>query len=412
MNKLPVRCGLWAFLGLVAISFGLSGPSRTAAAAATIAAQPPVVFTVPGTWYDSTVDVNGEVLAQGIDTCIPVTDTSKLREGWNVKISNEQMLIQDLADPNCAPGEMRVLRAQNGTPCLAHSQGEPVETHAVVVNIWANGVTDPAGYGLGLFKVDLTFPPEVEMIAMWPDPQWLGSTGRIPFCYGAWQKGPSTWEVSCGSENNPPIGDDITWHPPGPTGSGRIAQLLVVPPAKQAGAVTIGLAGSTLTNVAVTNLGATNVDLVMRTVDCPDANRDGKMSVGDLYTVAISSGEKGRDTNVTLSSAMNASATSAQISDQSLLHVNDTVSIDAELMTVGSLHEGTPDTMGVTRAFFSTPAKSHKAGAHIYRGYYDGNNDGLLTYTRPADIDGSGIINVGDLYVVASVPSGTLCPAP
>jgi hypothetical protein len=104
-----------------------------------------------------------------------------------------------------------------------------------------------------------------------------------------------------------------------------------------------------------------------------------------------------------------------QVSDQSLLLPilpYNTISIDAELMTLQALQEGTPDdTMTVARAINSTPAKPHNAGAHIYRGTYDGNYDGKYGYTWPRDVNRDGIINVGDLLIIART-QGMLCPAP
>jgi hypothetical protein len=111
-----------------------------------------------------------------------------------------------------------------------------------------------------------------------------------------------------------------------------------------------------------------------------------------------------------------------QVSDQSLLLQTNplydnclelpcTISVDAEQMTLQALQEGTPDTMTVARAINFTPAKPHNAGAHIYRGTYDGNYDGKYGYTGPRDVNRDGVINVGDSLIVART-AGMVCPSP
>jgi hypothetical protein len=406
MNGLPFRYGLLGFLGLLAISFGLGKPTMTSAAGTTIGGQPGMLFAVAGLWNDNGVDLVGAVPNSPIYESISITDASYLRVGWIVKVGNEHMLVKQLIDNPSGSDTMVVWRAQDGTSCISHASGEAVETHAFTVDIMANNVSDPTGYGLGAFKVDLTFPSNVQMIKFTPDTAWLTSTGRVPDCSFS-----STWEASCFTYNNPQYGQPA-WYPPGPVGSGRIARVTLLPPTSGDG--TVSLAGSQITNVVGNVFDATMDDLFVRTVDCPDANGDGKISIGDLYVVAVNTNDRGVDTLVTLASAMDASATTAQISDQSKLHATptpDPISIDAERMTVTQLTEGTPDTMTVTRAIHDTVARSHKASAHIYRAT-TGGIDGVMGYTRAADVDGSGLINIGDIYIIAQVPSGTRCPAP
>jgi hypothetical protein len=165
---------------------------------------------------------------------------------------------------------------------------------------------------------------------------------------------------------------------------------------------------------------ATVQNLKIKVLECPDANLDGYINVGDALMVARNSGDWGEDSGATLVSQVNASQTNMQVSDQSLLlsippydcsELPCTISIDAELMTLQALQEGTPDTMTVARAINSTPAKPHNAGAHIYRGMHDGNYDGKYGYTWPRDVNRDGIINVGDLLIIART-QGMLCPAP
>lgn len=199
------------------------------------------------------------------------------------------------------------------------------------------------------------------------------------------------------------------WYPIGPSGSGKIARVTLIPPA-ELGLATISLAGSNLVNVAGTNLSATVADAKIRVIDCPDAKPDGLVNIGDVLEIAKGMGDSGVDSGATINDAITASQTQMAISDQSKLNLNDTIAVDNEQMTVQTLLDGSPDIMSVARAVNGTQAVTHKAGAHIYRATTDSNHDGKKGYTPARDVNHDGILNVGDMTTVGKL-FGITCPA-
>jgi hypothetical protein len=408
MRRPPLR---WCFLGLAVflVTTLSQGTWTTYAAAGSIVPSPSTTFNVPGMWHDSGAALTDWIPGSPIYDTIHITDQSYLRVGWVVKVDNEQMRIDQLIEGGYGHPDTMVVQRGWGTPAAEHTATTNIQAKTVTVDIMAQDVSDPNGYGLGAFKVYLTFPPDVQMIKMTYDWQWLSSTGRFPDCYPATETWPGsgTWQVSCATENNPGSGDP-PWYPRGPSGSGRIARVTLLPP--PSGMATVSLAGSDLLNVAGTDLLPTVTDLKVKIIDCPDVNLDGRINVADSLTVAKNSGDSGVDTGATILSATNKTQTQVNISDQSLLHVNDTIAIDNEQMSVQTLTEGSPDVMTVVRAYNTSQAATHQAGAHIFRATTDGNFDGKRGYTRTRDVTHDGLINVADLLTVYKV-SGITCPS-
>jgi len=480
MRRLSLR---WCFLGLAVflVTTLSQGTPTTYAAAGSIVPNPAAAYAVVGAaaWHNSNATLTAAADPSAVN--IQISDQSYLREGWVVKVDSEQMLIGQLVEGGYGnPDTMVVTRAQGGTSAAAHASGTVIQAKSITVDIWAQDVSDPAGYGLGAFEVDLTFPSNVEMIGMTYYWQWLSSTGRYPDCYPATETWPGsgTWQVSCATENNPGYGQP-SWYPPGPLGSGRIAQVTLLPPAGL-GLATISLAGSYLLKVSGTDLSATVTDLNVKILACPDVNLDGRINVGDLLIVAKNLGDRGSDTGATILSATDTTQTQIAISDQSLLNtaitgtasaavtttnitltdtrqswttdqwknyqvscngktmavtgntantltgtgwsgggdpgngnayaVNEAIAIDNEQMGVQTLAEGSPDVMTVVRAYNTSQAATHQAGAHIFRATSDGNYDGKLGYAPTRDVNQDGVINVGDELTVAKV-SGITCPS-
>jgi hypothetical protein len=416
MRRLSLR---WCFLGLAVFLVATlsQGTPTTYAAAGSIVPNPAAAYAVVGAaaWHNSNATLTAAADPSAVN--IQISDQSYLREGWVVKVDSEQMLIGQLVEGGYGnPDTMVVTRAQGGTSAAAHASGTVIQAKSITVDIWAQNVSDPDGYGFGAFEVDLTFPSNVEMIKMTYDYQWLYSTGRFPDCYPATEKWPGsgTWQVSCFSENNPGPGQP-SWYPLGPSGSGRIARVTVLPPPSE-GLATVSLAGSFLNNTRGTDLSATLTDLKIKTIACPDATLDGRINTSDLLDVAYNLLDKGVDSGATMTTNVTASQPQIDISDQSKLSVNDTIGIDGEQMKVLTLVDGWPDTMTVTRAIksgggVSTKAATHQAGAHIFRATTDGNGDGYRGYTRARDVTHDGTINTSDLLQVAYV-LGTTCPSP
>ena len=411
MKRLVLQCGLLGLLSLLAVSFGVAAPRPVRAADSTVG---PVTsaFIVPGTWLASQVGIAAFVPAShsySYDS-IQITDQSYLRPGWIVKVGDEQMYVNELIEGGAGnpppPDIMRVWRGWNGTQAVAHNQGRPIEAHTVTVDIRAQNVID--SHGLGAFGVYLTFPPETQYVKAVMDTTWLASTGRDPsWCDPTTHDlGGGVYYLACftmGDPGNP-------GHPLGPTGSGLIARVTVLPP-QSLGSTTVSLAGSFLADISGDNLSANVRNIVVQAINCPDANLDGIVSVGDLSLTAWNNSDQGVDSGATLFADVNTTSTSIQISQQGLLQVNDTISIDAEIMKVLQLIPGTPPSMVVSRANQGTPASTHKAGSHIYRGTVDGNLDGKIGYTWPRDVNHDSVISVSDLTIMARM-SPLICPSP
>ena len=201
-------------------------------------------------------------------------------------------------------------------------------------------------------------------------------------------------------------------HSLGPKGSGLIAKVTLLP-SEDIGTRTVSL-GAQLVDTPGNVIPATVEDLKIAVLYCPDANLDGKVNSGDSGMIRKNFLDKGVDSGATLVNQVDASQTNMGISDQSLLLPilpNNTISIDAEQMTLQALQEGTPDdTMTVARAIYYSPATPHNAGAHIYRAT-SGGIDGKMGYTRPRDVNRDGSINAGDTGIVARA-FGMSCPVP
>jgi hypothetical protein len=317
----------------------------------------------------------------------------------------EHMLIEHLTDGGFGnPDTMVVQRGVNGSAPGSHLSGRPIKAHTVSVSIYANSVTD--SWGLGAFQVYLTLPPGVELIKMTAEPTWLASTGRDPWCDGPYNPpGTSNWQVSCFTFGNA----EDQRYPIGPKGSGLIAKVILLP-SQDPGLRTISLAGQ-LTNTPGTVIPATSQNFKIRVLECPDANLDGWVDSSDFITVARDLGDQGVDSGATLVSDVNTSQTNIEISDQSLLLLSDTISVETEQMTVQDLQEGTPDTMTVVRGVNRPIIRSHSAGAQIYRATYDGNSDGRKGYTWPKDVNRDGFIDSSDISTVGKTMV-IQCPAP
>jgi len=408
-NIALIRKSLVLLASLIALSV-LGGPSTTFAADTSVTPTPSLIFFAQGTWTDSGATLAADVDASPSTTSILISDKNFLREGWTVKVDNESMLIEQLIDGGYGkptpPDTMVVQRGVNGSAPGFHPSGRPIKAHTVSVSIYANNVTDY--WGLGGFQVGITLPPGLELIKMTSEPAWLASTGRDPWCFGPYNTpGTSNWQVSCSTLGNPEDGR----YPIGPKGSGLIAKVILLP-SEDSGLRTVSLAGQ-LVNTPAQAIPATSQDFKIRVLECPDANLDGIINVLDLLIIAKNNGDQGEDSGAALESQVDASQTNMLVSDQSLLLPilpYNTISIDTEQMTLQALQEGTPDIMTVARAI-NSPAKPHNAGAHIYRGTFDGNYDGKYGYTWPRDANRDGIINVNDLLLVAKI-SGMECPAP
>jgi hypothetical protein len=290
-----------------------------------------------------------------------------------------------------------------GTGSSFHSAGTMIEDHAVTVDILAQNV--PGSYGLGAFGIRMTFPPETQYIRAAYDVTWLDSTGRNDWCDGPTLTEDGSWMFECVTLGG--------YTPPGPTGAGVIGHVTVLPP-QSLGTTAVSLAGSQLSDItgggspwgSDGNLNAAITDIHINTVGCPDANLDGKVSVGDLTLASKSSGARGEDSLGALSAAIGTTDTNLPISQIGLLQVNDTIAIDAELMTVQSVQQTPPSITVTRRGDQQTPARTHSAGAIIYRTTAPGV---LANYTWPRDANHDYKISVGDITLMARV-SPLTCP--
>ena len=397
---------------LIALSV-LGGPSTTFAVGTSITPTPTgPIFFVQGTWTDSGATLTADVDASPSTTSILISDKNFLPkpgpegdcatpEDCTVKVDSESMLIVQLIDGGYGnptpPDTMVVQRGVNGSAPGFHPSGRMILAHTVAVSIYANNVTDY--WGLGGFQVYLTLPPGLELVRMTAQTTWLGSTGRDVWCDGPFPYG-DTWQVSCYTVGATPLG---------PKGSGLIAKVILLP-SQDVGLRTVSLGGQ-LVNISGTVIPSTSQNLLIRVLDCPDANLDGWVDSGDIGQVARNFGDQGVDSGATLVSQVDTSQANMDISDQSMLLLADTISVDTEQMTVTALQEGTPDSMTVTRAVNVTQARSHSAGTHIYRATYDGNGDGMKGYTGPRDINKDGYVDSGDKALVARTMV-YVCPVP
>jgi hypothetical protein len=246
------------------------------------------------------------------------------------------------------------------------------------------------------------------MIKIDYDGGWLGSTGRFLDCYSPVQRPSGTWFTYCATENNPGY-NDPSWYPPGPTGSGRIARVTLVPPSS--GLATVSLAGSLIVSVSGAQLDISYIDIAVRSLDCPDVNLDGKVNSSDFLNAAVNLLDSGVDSGATILNDITSLQTQIAISDQSKLHLNDIISVDNEQMQVITLLDGSPDTMSVSRGFNYPQKASHKAGAHIYIATTDGGYDGKYGYTAQRDVNHDGTINTADELTIALMMPIT-CPSP
>ena len=416
MKRLFLRCGLLGLLSVLVGSMGLAGPGAAhATGGTTIGPLDPIIFLTEGSWQDSNVTLAAAVSSSPSDNQILIPDQGRsenqsylngyVRVGWTVMVDSEPMCITDIInggdDYPYPPETMVVQRAQAcggvaGVP-VAHASGAVVQAHSLTFDVYAQNVT--VAHGLGGFEISLTFPAGTQYVKAVYNDQWLTSTGRESWCDGpALIEG--SYQMACatmGPSNNPTLS--------GPTGTGLIGRVTVLPPESPA-TPTISLAGSYLTNIygggrdSDGDLHAAVQNYQLSVVRCPDVNLDGRINGNDMYIIARSNGAEGRLAG-TLVGAITSSATSATISDQSLLSVNNTISIDGELMTVQQLTEGSPDTMTMSRANQVTLAKPHAAGAEIWRGSTIAPLTGTYAYTRLRDPNQSRKIDGNDLYIAA-----------
>ncbi len=125
-----------------------------------------ITYIINGAYYDS-----GVTLTEDVDRQTRRTSTSRsatrafLRTGWQVKIDNEVMLINDLIDGGADtlhhPTPWWSTAAQAGTSVCSH--GSWTQSSRVPRSPSTSGRKESqTPYGLGSFEVDLTFPPEVE----------------------------------------------------------------------------------------------------------------------------------------------------------------------------------------------------------------------------------------------------------
>jgi hypothetical protein len=386
-NVALIRKSLILLISLIALS-ALHGPTSTFATGASITTVPNSIYFVPGAYSNS-----GATLSQAVDssmTSILISDQWAVGVGWTVKVDSEYMRIEELIDGAgfFDPDTMVVTRGVNGSLPASHVNGRAIKTQTVSVNIYANGITSP---GLGGFAIMMIFPPEVQYVSLTWDSTWLGSTGREPSCDGPYLIG-GIWRVTCVTLGATPLG---------PTGSGLIGKATLLP-SQTAGISLVNFAQSQLVGIDASVFPVTVPQLAVTTLPCPDANVDTWVDSGDQLDVSVAAGDTGVDTGATLVNNINASQTTIAISDQSLLVAGSTIGIDGEQMTVGTLHDGTPDTMTVTRAINVTTAASHSAGKHIFRAIF-GGRDGIKGYTDARDVNDDGFIDSGDLLIISTM---------
>jgi hypothetical protein len=396
-----IRKSLVLMASLAALT-ALGGSDNTSATGTTIAPTPSPIWVIQGSWYNSGVTLSGWVNPAREDLLI--SEKNSLLVGMLIRVDTEYMLIEELISGGThhEPDTMMVSRAQNGSTATAHASGAGIFTQAVNVNIYANDVTDPLG--LGSFEIHMVLPPEVQYVQMVPQEGWLTSTGRTSWgCDGPYFMWDTTWVASCTTLYDTPAG---------PTGSGLIATLTLLPLQSVVKVSTISFSGSTLVNSHAQPIPATTRNLSIRVMACPDATLDGMVNSNDYGQIAKNFGDQGVDSGAVLADGINDHQTNGiAISDQSALIVGDTISIEKEQMTVSALHEGSPDTMSVVRAVNLSRATSHNTGTGIFRATWDGNYDGRKGYTDPRDVTDEGSINSLDAATIARV-FGTTCPAP
>jgi len=390
-----IRKSIILLTSFVALS-AFNGPSATFATGATITMSPSTVYYIPGTYSNS-----GSTLSQAVDssaTSMLISDGWKLGEGWTVKVDNEFMHIEQLI-PAYPSYTMVVTRGVNGSAAASHLSGKPIKTQTATVNIYANGITSP---GLGGFQIYMILPPNVQYGSLSWDSQWLSSTGRSTSSCD----GPSLingiWRVTC-----------ATWGatPSGPTGSGRIGTLTIAPPPEFGAGGAIDFSQSQLTDITGAPIPAVVSNLTVLSLECPDVNLDTYIDNGDQFDVAVNFNDTGVDSGATLVGQVNPSQTTISISDQSKLAVGNTISIDAEQMSVVALHDGSPDTMTVTRALNWSTAASHSAGRPIFKATGDGNHDGKRGYTDTRDLNNDLYVDSFDyLLVTGAVINRLSCP--
>jgi hypothetical protein len=400
MKRLALQCGILGLFSLLALTVGAAG-QRTAYAQSPIIGQTMSSFFVLNTWQDSKVTLLTNVVGAPTQTDVQISDQSYLRIGWTVKVDQEKMCVEQLVEGGYGqPDHMIVERGYpcQGSPTLvaSHTAGTTVQAHTVTVDVLAQNVPGPEG--LGGFEVRLTLPPETEYIKGVVDTTWLTSTGRTdPWC-DSFALIDGSWVARCSTLNPTPNG---------PTGTGVVAHVTVLPP-QELGVTVISVAGSQLANIKGDNLQAAPADLRINMIGCPDANLDGRVSIGDLTITSRTLNARGENSLATLSSGITASDTQIPISQVGLLQLNDSIALDAELMTVQAINPS-PPSITVARAQLSTSAHAHNAGTIIYRGTYPNNVNGTYNYTWPRDPNHDYRVTVSDLTVMARV-SGIFCP--
>ena len=418
MSTVLSRSMVLAATALLSVILGSGSPSTTFADSAYVAPSQPVTYSIAGSYYNSGVTLTEDVPANPAYVNLKISDQSLLRTGWQVKINDEVMRINNLIDGGAGypppPDTMVVYRGWAGTPVSAHVSGASINGPSVTVDIWAKGVT--AAGGLGSFEVDLTFPSGAEYLKVSPLTEWLTSTGRTD----VWCDGPAkvgdTWKLWCWT---------VGATPDGPTGSGKIARVIVWPSPPPGQAVIVSLSGSKLTDPFGHNISGDPQNMAFKTIACPDTNVDNYVNILDVLDTVRGWGGRGKDCGVTLVSNVTASQTPLQINDQGLAWWSgipqnpacalpgtnrpDTIAIDGEIMTVGQFTDGSPDTVSVTRPApgSATSAKAHSAGSPVYltSSQWDPMH-GKNGYTPARDVDDNLFINILDTLVVAQAWSG------
>jgi hypothetical protein len=398
---IPRSIILVAFL----VTFSLLGQAGGAlAVTSTITPSPSGVYIVKGAWYASGVTLSQDVQADPLETSILVNDKSRLRVGWVVSLGTEYVLIDQLVEGGVGhPDTMVVERGVNGSVVSFHPTGSAVKTQTVTFSIYVNNIT--ASTGLGGFQIGVTLPPDVEFVQMTPYTTWLESTGRTSIgCQGPFQYG-DTWSVNCatiGSTDGPK------------NGPGLVAKV-TLRPSQTLGLTEIRLDHSMLVDIAGNEFPFTAQSAYISVLGCPDANLDGFVDSGDQLAVLRNFGDRGEDAGASLLNQLNATQTTAIVSDETPFAVGDTISIDIEQMTVTGVHSGSPDTINITRGVNGTTASSHSIGREIFKATYDGNRDGKKGYTGPMDVNHDSYLDSGDMLVLGSTAATLLhgeCPAP
>ncbi|MDI6858177.1 MAG: hypothetical protein QME71_07700 [Dehalococcoidia bacterium] len=292
----------------------------------------------------------------------------------------------------------------------SHSAGAPVRDHIMKTDIWVRNIPASHPYGLGGFEVRLSFNPnQLEYLQLTLDLTWIQSTGRTAWCSGPT---PSSGLVvaSCSTTGNP--GEP---YPLGPTGSGRIATVWFKVKNEDLVSRSLLLTGSKILDITSTLISASLQGGFVRTILCPDANLDGRVTSLDATSVWLHTNDRGQNSGATLAQAIDTVQTTLPVSGLGSLAVGQIIAIDNEHMQVNAVSAGPPATIEVTRGLYNVPGypttiKPHAAGTGIYIATIDGNFDGKKGYTDPRDTDNNGVLNTLDVVPMFGILN-SWCPS-